>query len=309
MKITKKDLIEALKTIMKESEIAEPKVKPGIGIEPKVKPNPLTPPKQAPRTDPKGVFSENEKTIAKKISDRFSKLKENTYPRATMLNLILEGILDTLEAKYVGEGEGKISQDTFEEIIDVCKGNHNLVGWLANMVSKKIVAAEDVYKFESYLDIFNKNKNQFQIKNIFDYKTPQDIRTFIDTCIEVEERGAGVPEEGGESLASPLEIKKLKDVGILFLGMVDGYQVFEVPKSVANNEETWKVYKTILARCGNRAEGEGIQICTMANFSHFKVYVSQGDTYVFFNMSDPKSPYQMTYEANMFKDKDDNDII
>lgn len=47
----------------------------------------------------------------------------------------------------------------------------------------------------------------------------------------------------------------------------------------------------------------------MASQKHFDDYLSSGPYYVFFNLNDPKSPYQFHYESNQFMDKNDIDII
>ena len=280
------------------------------------KPNPLRPPKDAPRTAPKGVYREEKKSkTLDKIVDRYESLKEDFGVSPTMMNILLESIIGDLEQKYVGTGEEgeeqKISQEAFEAAVEAVKGNPNYATWLVRNVAEKNILEEDIYKFEEYFDIFTNKEQKAHIpkKDIFQYKGKEGVQEFIKAVIAARERKVDLGTETGDNLVSSKDIARLKKVGINLLGMVDGYQAFEIPTTVANSEETWKVYREVLGRCKGRDQGAKIDICTIGNFSYFQSYVKQGDTYVFFNLNDPKSPYQFTYEANMFKDKDDNDVI
>lgn len=186
--------------------------------------------------------------------------------------------------------------------------------WLLSMVAKKNIKEEDVYKYKEYVDIFSKNNKKFPINDLGQIKTAQQVKEFVATAIDIREKA--VEAVGGlestadvKNLVSVNEIEKLKSVGINFLGLVDGYQCFEVPKELKGNTEAFTVYKNILARCSGRDKGAKIDICTMASQSHFDNYLSTGPYFVFFNMGDPRSPYQFHYESSQFMDKNDDSLI
>jgi len=107
-------------------------------------------------------------------------------------------------------------------------------------------------------------------------------------------------------LVSKSDILRLEDVGVKLIGIVAGYQIFKTSNS---DQETWDVYRKILAKC---KEGASIHICTMAGYSHFKNYLEKhpGSVYyTIYNQNDPLSPYQFHYESNQFKDRKNDDIF
>lgn len=231
-------------------------------------------------------------------------------------NLILEShSLELLKQKYVGEDK-PISEEVFKKIEEVCLNKFNLIAWLTVKVANNIILSEDVYKYKEYFGIFERNKNKFPIKDIHQYKTKDDVQNFINKVIEIREknveRSSGVESENKENYVSSGEMDKLESVGIKFLGMSDGYQVFEIPNELKDDEGAWKVYKDVLGRCSGREQGAKIDICTMANVGHFKNGLKNypGSSYfVIFNLSDPKSPYQIHFESNQFMDKNDSPLL
>lgn len=229
-------------------------------------------------------------------------------------NVLLESYdIEKFKEKYVDAG--KVSEDTFNEIQKVSKNKTILIAWLLKKVAENIIKSEDVYKFEEYLNIFEKNKKEFPIKDISLYKTEDDVKNFIRKCIEIREKNVQLdvaPEGSKENYVSPNDIQKLENVGVKFLGMSDGYQVFEIPNEVKDNEQTWKVYRDILGNCAGREQGAKIDLCTIAGFSNFKGYLSRypGSSYfLMYNLSDPKSPYQFHFESKQFMDKNNQSIF
>jgi len=229
-------------------------------------------------------------------------------------NLLSEEFhIDKLKEKFVNSG--KISDNLFNEIINVSKNKIAYITWLTINVVKKLILDEDVYKFKEYFEIFEKHKQKFIIKDIAQYKTSQDINEFIIKCIEIREKNLrfdNIPKESSDNYVSNSGIEKLESVGIKYLGMSDGYQVFEIPNEVKNNENTWKYYRDILGRCSGRKSGESIDICTIASYSAFKKYLNDhsGSSYfIIFNMGDPKSPYQFHFESRQFMDKNDQPLF
>ena len=215
-----------------------------------------------------------------------------------------------LKNKYVGEGK-PVSEKDFEKIIEVTKNKFYLVSWITKKVGQGIIKNEDIYKYEEYFDIFEKNKNKgkFKYKDIHLYKTPEDVLDFIEEAIQVKEGDIKFEETvGKDNYVTPGNIQKLEDSGgIKYLGIFDGYQVFQVFKV---SEKVWKLYRDILGRCGGK--GARIRICTIANYDYFKEYLEdpKGSSYfVLFNLNDPKSPYQLHHESGQFMDKNDNSRI
>ena len=121
----------------------------------------------------------------------------------------------------------------------------------------------------------------------------------------------GGDKDQAKNLVSTRGIQELNEAGIKFVGIVDGYQCFLIPNSAKGNTEAWETYRKYLANCSGRDQGAKIEICTMASQRHFDRYLTEygGDYYVFFNLADPKSPYQFHYESNQFMDKNDNALI
>lgn len=247
----------------------------------------------------KNLISESEKQRILKLHESFgykSILNEEITP-------------EILKQKYVETG--RVTPDTYDEIMSVSKNKINYAAWLTKMVAEEYVKPEDVYKYEDYFEIFNKLKRHFPIKDINQIKTRHDLQEFLTVVVKMRERDVKTDSESknSEDYISQNEIQRLENAGIKFMGMVDGYQVFEVPSDLNNNEQAWKTYRDILGRCKGRAEGAKIDICTFVNFSHFNTYTADGPLFVIFNMGDPKSPYQFSYETNQFMDKNDNPLF
>lgn len=227
--------------------------------------------------------------------------------------VIDEAYIDNIRNKYVGEGK-PISEDLFQRISDVTFNKPAIISWMILRIVDGVIKSEDVYKYKEYLSIFNKHKSLFPITDINQIKTKEQLSEFLRKVIEIRELSVNKTDnvEEGKNLVSVNEIKKLESVGINYLGMSEGYQVFQVPPECANNEESFKVYKNVLGRCKGRSEGAGIDICTMANIEHFNDYLVShpGSSYfVMYNLSDPQSPYQFHYESVQFMDKNDNQLI
>lgn len=313
MKITKKHILGILREILKEREtitIPAPTRTPAPTKTPtpEKRPNPLMPPKEAPKPAPKALYTEDE--ITDKIVQRFKKLNESKHKAPKMQSLlqeiIAEASIEQLQQQFVDTG--KITQEVFDEILKVTKSKGAYATWLVKKVQEGIIANEDIYKYEDYLKIFDRYKREFPSSDINAYRTKEDVEGFVTKAVEIQERDVeytGAATGNAANLVSAKGIAELKAVGIDFIGIVDGYQVFEVPTKLRGNDQAYAVYKKHLANCAGRDQGAKIQICTMANISHFNNYLMNGPYYVFFNLNDPKSPYQFHYESNQFMDKND----
>ena len=212
------------------------------------------------------IITENEREQIKKL--------HKTYSFGSILTEAVTP--EILKQKYVETG--KVLMKTFKEIMDVSDNKINYALWLTKMVAENNILPEDVYKYKEYIQIFNKFKKYFPIKDINQINNKKEQQEWLN-------------------------------VGIEYMGMVDGYQAFEIPKKLGGNEVAWKTYKDILGKCQGREQGEKIDICTIGTFEHFNHEISKGPLFLFFNLNDKKSPYQFNYESNQFKDKNDNPIF
>ena len=220
---------------------------------------------------------------------------------------------EILKQKYVDTG--KVLMDTLEEIMNVSNNKINYAFWLTKMVAGNNILPEDVYKYKEYLKIFNQSKQNFPIKDINQINTDKELNKWLDIVFKIRERNVLKSVDNDDKFfnpknyVSPSDIQKLEDVGIEYMGMVDGYQAFEIPKSLSEDKESWKVYKDILGKCQGRDQGEKIEICTIANFKYYNQYLSFGSLFVFYNLGDKKSPYQFNYESDSFMDKNDKPLF
>lgn len=315
MKISKKHLLEAIRQILREGETITkpaPTKTPDVKPTPGKRPNPLMPPKQAPKPSPKGLYTEDE--ITDKIVKRFKTLKESKKKSSKILNIleqiVSEASIEQLQQQFVDTG--KITKEVFDQIVKVTKGKGAYATWMVKRVEDGSIKEEDIYKYGDYIEIFDKYKRQFTSPDINAYKDERSIRDFESKAIEIREKNieqTGGDKENAANLISSQGIQELNSVGIKFLGVVDGYQCFEVPQSLRGNTEAWKIYRKHLANCSGREQGAKIEICTMAGQDHFDKYLKDGPYYVFFNLGDPKSPYQFHYESSQFMDKNDRKVF
>lgn len=231
----------------------------------------------------------------------------------TIKEILLEQrILDDIRAKYVGDGDKKIPEKVYQDIVRITENKVPYIVWLVKMSANGIIKIEDLYKYDEYLKIFTKYKNLYKEKDISRYNTSEDLNYFLKTTIGIREKDVVTDGDQKNNYVSVNDIKKLNDVGILYHGMSEGYQVFEVPNSLKNSKEAWKVYSNILGKCAGRDEGAKIDLCTIASFENFRNYLEkfpESSYFVLFNLSDKQSPYQFHYESEQFMDKNDSNII
>lgn len=237
----------------------------------------------------------------------------NLHKTYSFESILIESLTpEILKQKYVETG--KVLKDTFDEIMDVSNNKINYASWLTKMVANDNILPEDVYKYKEYLKIFNQFKKHFPIKDINQINTDKELKEWLSIVIKMRERDVLKSNDNDVSkdtknYVTPNDIQKLEDVGIEYMGMVDGYQAFEIPKSLSDNEEAWKRYRDILGRCQGREQGAKIDICTIASFAMFRHYTKKGPLFLFFNMGDKQSPYQFSYEYNQFMDKNDKSLF
>jgi len=224
--------------------------------------------------------------------------------------VISEISIEQLQQQFVDTE--KITQEVFDKIVGVTKGKGAYATWMVKRVQDNSIKEEDIYKYEEFLKTFERFKRQFPSPDINSYKGEEAVRGFEEKAIEIAEKD--VENTGGDTadaskLVSSNGIEELRGVGIKLLGVVDGYQCFEVPMSARGNKKAYATYTKHLGQCAGRSQGAKINICTFANQRHFDDYLRDGPYYIFFNLSDPKSPYQFHYESRQFMDKNDKALI
>jgi antitoxin component YwqK of YwqJK toxin-antitoxin module len=227
--------------------------------------------------------------------------------------VILENVLDSFKEKNVGK---QLSNDTFNEIINVSKNKTNYILWLAKSVINGFIPSEDIYKFgdriendneiRGYISIFDRYKNRYPYQDINKYNTQNEVDAFISKSIEIRESNVNIETLEGDknNYVSTNDILKLKEVGIGFLGVKDGYQIFNVPSKLKTSDEAYKRYSAILGKCQGRNQGAIIEICTFKQKMFSNYLAKGGNFFVLYNLGDPKSPYQLHAESKEFKNKD-----
>ena len=243
-----------------------------------------------------------------------------------MINLIKSIILEAQEsesqknfvANYVGNNQkNKISEEEFRKINELFNKKFNFVRWMVLRIVENKILFEDLNMWKDVIDIFNQYKNKFVQKDLNQIVSQQEVDELQKRAFEIKKDVLSkLPSnmEEKDAYLSPNQIDKLSNLGVIFHGIVDGYQLFEVTSSACQwTEQEWIIYKNIMGQCKNREQGAKIQLCTMAGFDAFRKYLC--DDYPnssYFNIykkSDQDSPYQFHYESAQFMNKDNVSIL
>ena len=223
-------------------------------------------------------------------------------------NILLEGPLDDAVTKYVGDGKA-ISNELYSKIRDTAQGKTQFVLWLMMRIMDKSIEPESLYVYKKRLEIFEKFKNLFPVKDLSQIKTKNDIdRQFTYQARKLEDILSN-NTVSGPNFINDNGVINLSYARIYLLGVMDGYQVFKVPND--SYEEEYPVYAKYFGKCANREEGETVSLCTIAEYDSFRQYLDEyhgSSYYVLYNLADPKSPYQFHFESRQFKNKDNKDI-
>lgn len=236
-------------------------------------------------------------------------------------DILLEARIDELKTKYVGNDKLIKNENDFEKIFTILKSEQLSTIFIKKLNDLSNNTEITTRVIEKYLDIFmyiqnTMSKKSDKIKNLLKSvgaeKSQSEVSPYSLEELELIYDKLKKIENSGEATEKPNYINKngilkLRSVGIEFLGVADGYQVFEVPKD--SGKETWDVYSRILGRCSDHKEGGKITICTMAGYESFEENIKKGPFYVLYNYDDPLSPYQIGFEAGQFKDKDNTEYF
>lgn len=204
-------------------------------------------------------------------------------------HLLLEVSLDQLKTQFVDTN--KLTDSEFTEIIDATSGKSAYATWLTKMIVSKTIKTEDLYKYNAYFKVFDRRKREYVFNDINQYKTTTDIAKFIDTSVQILNKEKSDPSQ-------QKGISKSDKYNEFYIGSVDGFMVYELPKGRTN------LY-------GVSCElGSGTEWCTATGNtrSHFDSYIKLGPLFIFIKPGTDEK-YQFSYEENAFMDKNDNPII
>lgn len=210
-------------------------------------------------------------------------------------DLILEDKLPAIQAKFVGDGPKKFSQELFDKLVSLDPTtNHNYSEWILNKYNK----IQDKSEFDKYgdkifksLELFNRIKNKFPFKDINQYQTILDLVTAAE-------------QVQNELDATELEKGKSKK---------DKYSEYKI---IENND--WTVYEIPQGRDDLEKMscelGSGTSWCTAYDADDGETnalgeYIQNGPIYIFISKHDPSEKYQLHFESEQFMDRNDSHII
>jgi len=203
--------------------------------------------------------------------------------------ILLEISLDQIKTQFVDSG--KITDSEFTEIVDASGGKTAYATWLTKQVVNKLIKPEDLYKYNAYFKVFNRRKREYVFNDINQYKTQQDLNSFIVKSIELSSQEQKDPSQQ-KGIAKSDKYKEF------YMGSVDGFDVYKLPKGRTD------LYGTSCKL------GSGTEWCTATGNvrSHFDNYIEKGPLFIFMKPGTDEK-YQFNYESKSFMDKDDISII
>lgn len=211
--------------------------------------------------------------------------------------LFVESRVDFLKNQTVGK---VLEPEQFDQIVDIDPTQKKLyTQWLINVYNKDFKQKgksfddffEDKDNIVNKINFFEKNKSLFKDKDINKYSLP-DLNQNIDQI----EKDLNIGDQEDSTL-TPVELDKLKKVGIQFLGDINGYQVIRIPKG-NDGTQTFNTYRNII--CQGKTH-----VCTSSNYSKFQYYLFNDDLFIILKNGDDESPYHFSYFTDQFSNKND----
>jgi len=216
--------------------------------------------------------------------DDFSKDKIEDYK-----NLLAPNLTDDwtalIDAATVGDQEsGKF------------KVNH--AAFIIRGVRQGFILLDDVYKYEEYLDIFNRNRNQFAEKDLGQYKDQGDYSYFTQMAVGIKYR-----EE--DDVSSAKGVSKKDKFKKLLVHQSNGFSMYKIPERKDMDGKENAYYN---ASC---ELGSGTEWCTATGRTkdYFDQYTREGALFIFINDGAPDEKYQYSPAENQFMDRFDDDIL
>lgn len=247
-------------------------------------------------------------TIEKKGDFILKEEKQPSHLSQYLDQLIEEGLLlevsyDKLKEDFVDSG--KLPEELFERI-KATFPNSAYGTWMCVRIADEIVNPDNIDLWKERFEFFERQKQKFgpEFKNIAQIKTREQIEAWLEELNRVKEI-VDKKNKGGEKKASfvdQFEIGKCEVPGIKDSKIV--YYVFKVPQtSDMTHEESENLWKNL-----ERVVGGGSNWCTVARFSYFSSYTSQGPLYIFVNKNNLDEKYQFAPHRNEFRDQNNVDI-
>ena len=206
--------------------------------------------------------------------------------------LLLEVSIDELRRQWVESG--KMDEETFNQIVQASNNQSNYATWLVKKVASDIISTEDLHLWSEIFTFFDRYKQRFQKKDINQVKTREDCTEFMNDYNRIKDavenqKSSGMSKSDAEK-TDPCLLGKFK----------------------TSDGRKWTVYKTTPGQWQEeRKIGSGTGWCTVASLQFFNRYF-QGDPnpayYIFINQKDPKEKYQIHYNSDQFKDKNDREV-
>ena len=204
-------------------------------------------------------------------------------------NLLLEVSIEDLKTQFVDTG--KVSEEDFKEVVNAVGNKSAYATWIIKKVADGLIKGEDIYKYKDYFMVFDRQKRKYPKQDINQYKTQQDLETFIKMSIDLKK----TEEEDPSQQKGVSKEDKYKQ---FYIGSVEGFNVYKIPQ---NRPDLY----------GTSCElGSGTQWCTATGKTntHYKDHNKKGPLYIFIKPgSDEK--YQFHYETNQFMDKNDTRVV
>jgi len=199
---------------------------------------------------------------------------------------INEASYDQLKSQFVDSN--KLSLEIYNDIKkNIFKSAYGT--WIIKMILNQIILPEDVYKYKEYFDIFDRNKNKYQKKDINQYKTSNDLKEFLSKTLEIKE----LNEKDSSTIKG---LNKEDKYSSFKIGSTDGFNVYMLPQNDLNNYNV------------SCELGSGTEWCTSTGNTnkYFDDYIKKGPLFIAIKGNEK---YQFSFEDDMFMDKNDNDIF
>lgn len=218
------------------------------------------------------------------------------------VRMLLEVSIEQLKKDWVDSG--KISAATFDKVCQVANNKSNWATWLVKKVSDQIIKESDLDQWRNYIATFERYKVRFQVKDINQLKTPEQVEAFASECTRIQnEADARVAASGGEKVRGSKEERKYEVDKFRMPDFVNSFSgkkfsVYKIPRDTPEN----KKYAIEL--------GTGTTWCTASRGDRnlYSRYNDQGPLYIFINKEDPADKYQIHLETENFMDKNDRSV-
>lgn len=191
-----------------------------------------------------------------------------------LVELLLEVSIDQLRHDWVDSG--KMDASTFESICRSTNNKSAYATWMVKKVSDRTIpyhaSTETEDQWKEIFTVFEKNKQKFEIKDLNQYKTFDQIRSLIQKVREIQ--------EDIKKKAEQKDIDRFK-IGGVELENGKGYLVYKLPQGHPENRQ-------ISVKLG-RTSGNNRGWCTAYDSEYVRYWddhIAREDLYIFINPND-----------------------